>query len=47
MLSVCWVKPERMRVIEEFISGRYVFVCLPTGFGKSLIFASQIKKSGA
>ena len=31
---------EQMSVIEVFISGRDVFVCLPTGFGKSLIFAS-------
>ena len=40
LLGYHMVKPEQMRVIEEFISGRDVFVCLPTGFGKSLIFAS-------
>ena len=42
MLSVCWdnMTHEQMSVIEIFISGRDVFVCLPTGFGKSLIFVS-------
>ena len=31
-------KEEQLLAIEEFVSGRDVFVSLPTGFGKSLIY---------
>ena len=34
------IKPEQERVITEFVSGKDVFVCLPTGFGKSLCFTA-------
>ena len=36
------VKPEQMTGIEAFISGIDVFVTLPTGFGKSLIYATLV-----
>ena len=36
------VKPEQMTAIEAFISGMDVFVFLPTGFGKSLIYATLV-----
>ena len=32
------LKEEQLLAIEEFVSGRDVFVSLPTGFGKSLIY---------
>ena len=32
------VKEEQMKVIKAFVSGKDVFVSLPTGFGKSLCF---------
>ena len=32
------LKKEQEKVINEFISGKDVFVCLPTGFGKSVCF---------
>ena len=32
-------KPEQMEVVLGFISGRDVFVSLPTGYGKSLCYA--------
>ena len=35
------VKPEQMAAVEV-ISGMDVFVTLPTGFGKSLIFATLV-----
>ena len=34
------LKKEQEQVIGEFIDGKDVFVCLPTGFGKSLCFIS-------
>ena len=36
------VNPEQMMAMEAYISGIYVFVTLPTGFGKSLIYATLI-----
>ena len=33
------LKEKQLVAIMEFISGHYVFVTLPTGYGKSLIFA--------
>ena len=32
------LKPEQRQVILEFLNGRDVFVCLPTGFGKSACY---------
>ena len=32
------LKPEQMQVILEFIDGHDIFVSLPTGYGKSLIY---------
>ena len=32
------LKPEQMQAILEFIDGRDIFVSLPTGYGKSLIY---------
>ena len=32
------LKPEQKRAIDAFVSGRDVFVCLSTGFGKSVCF---------
>ena len=34
------LKREQLNAMTEFVSGRDVFVVLPTGFGKSLIYAS-------
>ena len=34
------LKPEQFSAIVEFVKGRDVFVILPTGFGKSLCYAS-------
>ena len=33
------VKKEQRRVIHSFVSGRDVFVSLPTGYGKSFCYA--------
>ena len=33
------LKAEQVRVISEFVSGKDVFVSLPTGYGKSLCYA--------
>ena len=35
-------KPEQMTATEAFISDMDVFVTLPTGFGKSLIYATLV-----
>ena len=32
------LKPEQMQAILEFIDGRDIFVSLPTGYDKSLIY---------
>ena len=32
------LKPEQMQAILEFINSRDIFVSLPTGYGKSLIY---------
>ena len=32
------LKLEQEKVIREFIQGNHIFVSLPTGFGKSLIY---------
>lgn len=33
------VKPKQREAIEAFCSGKAVFVSLPTGYGKSIIYA--------
>ena len=34
------LKPEQERVLSEFISGKDVFVALPTGYGKRICYAA-------
>ena len=36
------VKPEQMTALKAFISGMDVFVTLPTGFDKRLIYATLV-----
>ena len=33
------LKPKQLEAIRTFMSGRDTFVALPTGYGKSIIFA--------
>ena len=33
------LKPKQSEAIESFVSGKDVFVSLPTGYGKSIIYA--------
>ena len=40
MMGYEQVKPEQWTAIKAFVSGVDVFVALPTGFGKSLIYAT-------
>ena len=37
------LKDEQLSAIGKFVSGKDIFVSLPTGFGKSLIFLAQKK----
>ena len=32
------LKPEQLKAVMAFLEGRDVFVSLPTGFGKSMIY---------
>ena len=34
------LKPKQIEVISAFVGGRDVFVSLPTGYGKSIIYAA-------
>ena len=34
------LKPEQMRALDAILSGKDIFVSLPTGYGKSIIFAA-------
>ena len=38
-LGYASLKPQQLEAIVEFVGGKDVFVVLPTGFGKSLIYA--------
>ena len=38
-LGVFPLKPEQLKAVMAFLEGRDVFVSLPTGYGKSLIYA--------
>jgi len=33
------LKPKQLEALESFMSGKDTFVALPTGYGKSVIFA--------
>jgi len=33
------LKPKKMEALSTFVSGRDTFAALPTGYGKSIIFA--------
>ena len=33
------LKAEQQKVLEAFVSGKDTFVALPTGYGKSIIYA--------
>ena len=37
MVGLKEVKKEQRRAIHDFVSGRDVFVSLPTGYGKSFV----------
>ena len=41
------LKPTQQEVVEKIVSGRDVFVCLPTGSGKSLCYAHHVMPDGA
>ena len=38
-MGIANLKPKQLEAISAFLSGRDVFVSLPTGYGKSIIFA--------
>ena len=38
-MGIANLKPKQFQAISAFLSGRDVFVSLPTGYGKSIIFA--------
>jgi len=38
-IGICCLKPKQREAIESFASGRDLFVSLPTGYGKSIIYA--------
>ena len=40
-LGYLQLKPEQLKVITEFVNGRDVFAVLPTGYGKTLCYASR------
>lgn len=37
-MGIAHLKPKQLEAISAFVSGRDVFVALPTGYGKSIIF---------
>jgi len=38
-MGISSLKPKQMEAILAFLAGKDVFVALPTGYGKSIIFA--------
>ncbi|XP_065898784.1 ATP-dependent DNA helicase RecQ-like [Dysidea avara] len=38
-MGIQGLKPKQLEAIEAFVSGKDTFVSLPTGYGKSIIFA--------
>ena len=38
-MGIQGLKPKQLEAIKAFVSGKYTFVSLPTGYGKSIIFA--------
>ena len=38
-MGIQGLKPKQLETIEAFVSGKDMFVSLPTGYGKSMIFA--------
>ena len=39
MIGIETVKPKQVQAVEAFVDGRAVFVSLPTGYGKSVIYS--------
>ena len=37
-------RPQQMEAIITFMQGKYVFVSLPTGYGKSLIYSVLVRR---
>jgi len=38
-IGIQGLKPKQLEAVESFVSGKDTFVSLPTGYGKSIIFA--------
>lgn len=38
-MGIQGLKPKQLEALESFVSGKDTFVALPTGYGKSIIFA--------
>ena len=38
-IGIDCLKPKQREAIESFVSGRDLFISLPTGYGKSIIYA--------
>ena len=39
MIGIETLKPKQVKAVEAFVDGRDVFVSLPTGYGKSVIYS--------
>ena len=39
-MGIDGLKPKQLEAVESFVSGKDTFVSLPTGYGKSVIFAT-------
>ncbi len=38
VMKLTQLHPEQEKAIRAFLSGKYIFVSLPTGYGKSIIY---------
>jgi len=38
-MGIQGLRTKQLEAIKEFVPGKGTFVCLPTGYGKSIIFA--------